>query len=110
MRPKIIWRTIFIDVRLRFFMMRAISMEASMKFATVLMAASLFGGCVADGTDVQSSDQQDQQTETLTKHVHHVRTDAHSAGGRHTKGNGISYHGGPLMLGTPNIHYIWYGN
>ena len=25
-------------------------------------------------------------------------------------GNGIFYHGGPLMLGTPTIYYIWYGN
>ncbi len=25
-------------------------------------------------------------------------------------GNGISYHGGPLILGTPSIYYIWYGN
>src|SRR5438105_8128559 len=25
-------------------------------------------------------------------------------------GNGIFYHGGPLLLGTPNIYYIWYGN
>jgi hypothetical protein len=25
-------------------------------------------------------------------------------------GNGINYHGGPVMLGTPNIYYIWYGN
>jgi hypothetical protein len=25
-------------------------------------------------------------------------------------GNGISYHGGPILLGTTNIHYIWYGN
>ncbi len=24
--------------------------------------------------------------------------------------NGINYHGGPLMLGTPNVYYIWYGN
>lgn len=24
--------------------------------------------------------------------------------------NGISYHGGPLMLGTPTVYYIWYGN
>ena len=24
--------------------------------------------------------------------------------------NGIFYHGGPLMLGTPNVYYIWYGN
>jgi len=26
------------------------------------------------------------------------------------RGNGINYHGGPVMLGTTNIHYIWYGN
>jgi hypothetical protein len=25
-------------------------------------------------------------------------------------GNGISYHGGPVMLGTTNVYYIWYGN
>lgn len=25
-------------------------------------------------------------------------------------GNGIYYHGGPLILGTVGIHYIWYGN
>jgi hypothetical protein len=24
--------------------------------------------------------------------------------------NGISYHGGPLILGTTNVYYIWYGN
>lgn len=24
--------------------------------------------------------------------------------------NGIDYHGGPVMLGTTNVHYIWYGN
>jgi hypothetical protein len=31
-------------------------------------------------------------------------------GGGHTKTNGINYHGGPIMLGTNHIHYIWYGN
>jgi phosphate-induced protein 1 len=25
-------------------------------------------------------------------------------------GNGIDYHGGPIILGTTNIYYIWYGN
>jgi hypothetical protein len=24
--------------------------------------------------------------------------------------NGIYYHGGPVMLGTPNVYFIWYGN
>lgn len=27
-----------------------------------------------------------------------------------TSGNGISYHGGPLILGTTNVYYIWYGD
>jgi hypothetical protein len=26
------------------------------------------------------------------------------------RGNGINYHGGPLILGTTNVYYIWYGN
>ena len=25
-------------------------------------------------------------------------------------GNGIDYHGGPIMPGTVNLYYIWYGN
>jgi hypothetical protein len=29
---------------------------------------------------------------------------------RHGGSNGIVYHGGPVMLGTPNLYYIWYGN
>lgn len=29
---------------------------------------------------------------------------------RPTRGNGISYHGGPVMTAGPTIHYIWYGN
>jgi hypothetical protein len=27
-----------------------------------------------------------------------------------TSSNGITYHGGPVMLGTTNIYYIWYGS
>ena len=26
------------------------------------------------------------------------------------RGNGINYHGGPLILGTTNVYYIWYGD
>jgi hypothetical protein len=29
---------------------------------------------------------------------------------RTSGGNGIYYHGGPVMLGTVNVYYIWYGN
>jgi hypothetical protein len=37
------------------------------------------------------------------------KNNAH-AGGGHLSGNGISYHGGPLMLGATNVYYIWYGD
>src|SRR5713101_5100513 len=32
------------------------------------------------------------------------------ANGKGGSNNGIFYHGGPVMLGTTNIHYIFYGN
>ncbi len=35
---------------------------------------------------------------------------ANGQAGRKVTGNGINYHGGPVMLGTPNVYYIWYGN
>src|SRR3954454_10802728 len=30
--------------------------------------------------------------------------------GKAASNNGISYHGGPLILGTTNVYYIWYGD
>src|SRR5512146_595362 len=26
------------------------------------------------------------------------------------RSNGISYHGGPIITGTTNVYYIWYGS
>ncbi|WKE66387.1 hypothetical protein PVT67_03810 [Gallaecimonas kandeliae] len=39
----------------------------------------------------------------------------YAKGGKHSGGgggsnNGIFYHGGPVMLGTNHVYYIWYGN
>jgi hypothetical protein len=36
--------------------------------------------------------------------------DAHPTGQAKPGGNGISYHGGPVMLATTHMYYIWYGN
>src|SRR5689334_12070375 len=42
------------------------------------------------------------------KVIHETR-DVHAAG--RTGGTfSIDYHGGPVMLGTPNVYYIWYGD
>ncbi len=38
----------------------------------------------------------------------HAQGNAKPSGGART--NGISYHGGPVILGTTNVYYIWYGN
>jgi hypothetical protein len=35
---------------------------------------------------------------------------SHGPGGSTSSGNGISYHGGPLILGGANVYLIWYGN
>ena len=36
--------------------------------------------------------------------------DSHTANTKPQRGNGINYHGGPLILGGTNVYYIWYGN
>ena len=83
-----------------------------MKLMTILAAATLFGGCIAQDTDGSqvSSSQQDVKSEIRPSHQHAVRGAAHTQRPKRGGGNGISYHGGPVMLGTPSIHYIWYGN
>ena len=36
--------------------------------------------------------------------------EAHPNNAKPQRGNGINYHGGPLILGGTNVYYIWYGN
>ena len=78
----------------------------------LLAIASLFGTAFSQG-----------QSELANQHkiVHRLRSDkdedknrdAHppEAGkARPQRGNGIDYHGGPVILGGTNVYYIWYGN
>ncbi len=44
----------------------------------------------------------------LTNEKAHLQGEASPA--RAKRGNGISYHGGPVILGTVKVYYIWYGN
>jgi hypothetical protein len=69
-------------------------------------------------TDVAADDNNDLDIQ-LTKSVHRLTTDhdrdlnrfVHSGGpGILAHGPGMSYHGGPIVLGTTGIYYIWYGN
>jgi hypothetical protein len=39
-----------------------------------------------------------------------INQGVHNEAGKPGGGNGISFHGGPVMTGTVNIYAIWYGN
>ncbi len=83
----------------------------------LLSLAVLLSACGVEQNepvDQVSSTQQAEQSELRPDgHGHHVREYVdNQAGGkaRPTRGTGINYHGGPVMLGTVNAYYIWYGN
>src|ERR1700720_3190612 len=73
-----------------------------------------------DGALMRRGEPIDETQEVqLTKSVHRLWGDhdvdlnrlAHAGGvGILARGNGISYHGGPVILNTTGIYYIWYGN
>jgi hypothetical protein len=67
-------------------------------------------GCSADyqgDAATGSTDQAISEIQPTGKGIG-VRGAARSHGGG--GGNGISYHGGPVMTGTVPVYYIWYGN
>jgi hypothetical protein len=88
----------------------------------VAIASLLLAACVDSGEDIDpatNTAMQSEQSETLPNgkaadtlnHHDNGNHDAnpHGGGGGGTS-NGINYHGGPVMLGTVNAYYIWYGN
>jgi len=82
-------------------------MKSTMNLSMCLLACASFAGCLA-GEDNTSQASQEDQSEIRTKHEHGIKGEAkpvHGGGGT----NGISYHGAPVMAGTVNIQYIWYG-
>lgn len=95
------------------------------RLCLVLVVALLFVICGSRSGARAQKNQNDNNLEVnLTKSVHRVTTDhdvdlnrlAHDAEAPEAaptpkaRGNGISYHGGPVILNTTGIYYIWYGN
>jgi hypothetical protein len=69
--------------------------------ASLLIAS--FGTLAGYGQGLGADHRSDKaEHETFT----HAKGNAGGPGG----GSGIVYHGGPVMLGTVNVYYIWYGN
>jgi hypothetical protein len=63
-----------------------------------------------EGHEAQTQDALD--TIQVTRHEHATRdTGEHFARAQRIRGgNGISYHGGPVLVSGVNVYYIWYGN
>lgn len=87
------------------------------RFSLLLVLALLFAmGGFHNAARAQKGGDEDDDVK-LTKSVHRTLGDhdvdlngtAHAAGPK-ARGNGISYHGGPVLTSTTNVYYIWYGN
>lgn len=84
---------------------------------SLVFASALFVACGAAGPDDPAQDPQDESADSTASVVSDgkgggVYSEAREAAPIDTIGNtaGIGYGGGPVMLGTPNVYYIWYGN
>src|ERR1044071_8382029 len=73
---------------------------------TLSCVAMLMAGLATAGTVKPSSDDEDELAPTGKDDK--IKDQAGKP--KRTVASGINYHGGPLILGTTNIYYIWYGN
>lgn len=89
------------------------------RLCLVLVVALLFVICGSRSGARAHQGQDDNDLDIkLTKSVHRMTTDhdvdlnrlAHDGILPLAPGNGINYHGGPVMLNTTGVYYIWYGN
>jgi Phosphate-induced protein 1 conserved region len=82
----------------------------------ICSATMMAAGCMQVGGTTGEEEQAVQATELRPSGKGFLTRDANApvpsgdAGGKPGGGNGIFYHGGPVMLGTVNVYYIWYGN
>jgi uncharacterized protein YaiE (UPF0345 family) len=79
-----------------------------------LSAVAMVGcvGAVDSGGDegVASDDSAVQNSELAPNGRGFLTKEAHAQGNAKPSSNGITYHGGPVMLGAIHAYYIWYGN
>ena len=75
--------------------------------------AMVFAASAGAGTVRSPDDDEDDLRPTgkgWGEQLEKGKDDKGDAGKTKRSGSGINYHGGPVMLGTTNVYYIWYGN
>ena len=79
-----------------------------------LFALSLLGALLALPGRAQAKDDDDLAPKHISLNIDEDKAkpigDKGDAGKNRVTSNGISYHGGPVMLGPTNAYIIWYGN
>jgi hypothetical protein len=84
-----------------------------MRAVRFVILSSLLAAAACGGTEESYDDQSQQSVDVQPDGrgggtVSNFVAPAKPVGGATT--NGISLHGGPVILGTTNVYYIWYGN
>lgn len=90
---------------------------ATAEHLLLAISAILITGAFGWSTAVQAADVRHPDGEHLKptgrgtgEHDPSGLTEQHALRFSTFSANGISYHGGPVMLGAVNLYYIWYGN
>ncbi len=85
-----------------------------MRGVRFVILSSLLAAAACGGTEEQFDQQAQQSTDVQPSGkgggLVSEYMSAAKPGGTAAPGNGISLHGGPVILGTVNVYYIWYGN
>ena len=86
-----------------------------MKSRFSLAAASLFALCALTAPVATAQDELNGAPDTEHDKPAHGRGRTrnqigHASTGTVVQGNGINYHGGPVMHGPVNLYFIWYGS
>jgi hypothetical protein len=98
--------------------MRTLKISAIVSTATLLLLACSSADPTSTQTEVGNTAAEDRAPNpedgdlAPTGRGHYVReqsVERMARTARPRRGNGISYHGGPLITSGPTIHYIWYG-
>jgi hypothetical protein len=80
-----------------------------MRTSLAIFSAILLAGCTGE-IPVDETEGAVQSGELAPNGKGFLTRDANANKGGGGASAGIAYHGGPVMLGTVNIYFIWYGN
>ena len=86
--------------------MRMFLLCAALACATIAPAGAQVLG---QDNDIKPDGKGNSPKDPLPQFQQHGNGNAGNGNGKPNGGNGINYHGGPIITGGTNVYYIWYG-